>query len=161
MQSGKSTVAAALAEKYGFIHLSFATPLKEDVVGMGFDREDVYNRKPLPIRELLQKYGQARRYQDGSYWLKRLEHSVHMRKPTSIFIIDDVRFENEAQWVEEQGVLIRLERLGHVCPDQDTSEIALDNFRFEHVVHGDEGPTSVIDLIEHVEDVLWAEGVIE
>lgn len=154
-------VARALAEKHGLTLLSFATALKEDVVMMGFDRDVVYNQKPPWMRALLQAYGQARRAQDEDYWLNRIRSAVHLCKPTTIFIIDDVRFTNEAIYVEEMGTLVRIERPGYTNRDTDQSEIELDGWDFDHTVHGDEGPQGVIDLVCHVEDVLWAEGIIE
>ena len=161
MRAGKSVTAKALAEKHGFVNLSFATYLKEDVVAMGFDPEDVYHRKPPWMRALLQSYGQARRAQDPDYWLKKLEASVAMCKPTTIFIVDDVRFPNEATYIEQMGTLIRLERDGYNNVDTDLSETALDDWPFDHTVYSEEGPEGVIDLILHTEDILWADGVIE
>lgn len=161
MRAGKSVTAKALAEKHGFVQLSFADALKREVIGMGFDPDVVRNTKPEPIRKLLQAYGQARRWQDPNYWIDSVGRSINLCKPTTVFIIDDVRFPNEAQMVEDMGVLIRLERPGYDNTDTDESETALDDWDFKHTVVSDEGPEGVIDMIVHTEDVLWAEGIIE
>lgn len=161
MRAGKTVTAEALAEKHGFVRLSFADALKREVIGMGFSVDDVRVTKPEPIRKLLQAYGQARRFQDPNYWLDNVGRSIRLCKPNTVFIIDDVRFFNEAAFVEEQGVLIRLERPGFDNTDTDESETALDDYPFAHVVFSEEGPDAVLDMIEHVEDVLWSEGIIE
>jgi len=161
MRAGKSVTAAALAEKHGFVQLSFADSLKREVIGMGFDVDAVRVTKPEPIRKLLQAYGQARRWQDPNYWIDSVGRSIKLCKPNTIFIIDDVRFPNEAAFVEEMGVLIRLERPGYDNLDTDESETALDDYPFAHVVFSEEGPEAVLDMIEHVEDVLWSEGIVE
>ena len=126
-------MAKELVRKYpdhNITVLSIAMQLKRDVVGMGFDYNEVMYDKPEPIRALLQAYGQARRHQDENYWLSRLSHWVDESK-FDIVIIDDVRFPNEADWVRTMGgSILRLE-----CPDKpevsdDLSETALDDYPF-------------------------------
>lgn len=99
--AGKTTVAKDLVEHYGFDRVSFAGPLKEDVVSWGFDANDVYDRKPHPIRQLLIAYGMARRYHDPDYWVKRLADQLRERIATdsfgrpALYVCDDCRFSNE------------------------------------------------------------------
>lgn len=158
MYSGKTTVADRIAAEYPFVRQSFAKALKEDVVAMGFTRDDVYINKPAPVRRLLQAYGQAKRSQAESYWIKRLEQSIHLCKPNTVHVIDDVRFPNEARYIEGRGVLIRLERTDYENTDHDLSETALDDWDFQHTVFANSG--EIDEMVAHVEDILWVEGII-
>lgn len=157
IHSGKSYVAKALVKDHGFNVQSFANPLKEDVVAMGFDRKVVFYEKPPWMRALLQVYGQAKRAIDPDYWVKRAETALDYLNPGNVFIFDDVRFENEVDWIQDQGgVVIRLGRIGYPPVSNDISETALDGLVFRHVVWGESGELD--DLVEHVNDCLWYEG---
>jgi len=135
----------------------FADALKQDVVGMGFDKEVVYYEKPPWMRALLQAYGQAKRALDADYWVKRLDISLSLCAKGQVFIIDDMRFPNELAWVKSRGgVTIRLEREDYPAVSDDLSETALDDADFDHTVYGKSGELE--DLIQHVSDCLWYEG---
>ena len=157
IHSGKSTVAKALAERHGFVVRGFADALKQDVEGMGFEREVVRYSKPPAVRSLLQAYGQAKRLFNEHYWIERLENAISLCKPGTVFVIDDLRFPNEFEWIKSKdGVCIRIERPDYPVQSNDYSETALDNVHtFDHTVYGACG--AVDDLIEHVEDCLWFE----
>lgn len=157
IHSGKSTVANALAMKYHMVVRGFADALKNDVVAMGFDREDVFIEKPPWMRALLQAYGQAKRALDEDYWIKRLDNSLSLCAKGHVYIIDDMRFPNEMQWIKSRGgITIRLEREDYPAVSDDLSETALDSAHFDHTVYGKSGELE--DLIQHVGDCLWYEG---
>ena len=158
LQSGKSTASNAIANRFGFVKLSFAAALKRELVEMGYDEEALFVTKPAWARKLMQEHGHKRRAENPDYWLNKVKHQVSLCKPNTVFIIDDVRFLNEAMWVEQNGVLIRIERPGYDNPDQDPSEVALDEWPFAHVVYGEEDGPECLELIEHVTDCLWYEG---
>jgi hypothetical protein len=103
IHSGKSFVAKSMVLQHDFNIQSFAGPLKEDVVAMGFDRKVVYYKKPPWMRALLQVYGQAKRALDPDYWVKRAANAIDLCKPGSVFIFDDVRFPNEVEWIESRA----------------------------------------------------------
>lgn len=151
LRSGKTHIAKQLCRRYGFAPLSFATALKEDIVEMGFDSEDVYTRKPPHIRKLLQVYGQARRAQDPGYWISRLDASrqaLDLFSPGTVHVIDDVRFPNELDYIhDEGGIVLRLERMVPItCPGcDDESETALDGFLFDGLVRVGDGQ---LDMLE-------------
>jgi hypothetical protein len=121
---------------HGFSVQSFANPLKEDVVAMGFDRKVVFYEKPPWMRALLQVYGQAKRAIDPDYWVKRAETSLDYLNPGNVFIFD-------------------VERIDYPIQSDDLSETALDDADFQHVVWGESGELD--DLVEHVNDCLWYE----
>ena len=61
-----------------------------------------------------------------------------MTLPVDIIICDDVRFENEAQWFKDNGILMRLEgeqRGDNVDHNtENITETALDNFNFDYYI---------------------------
>ena len=118
--SGKGTAGDFLAE-YGFIRESFARPVK-DIASMmfGWDRNmlegnteksrkfretpDTYwsnkfGRKFTP-REALQKIGTeaVRDLFHENFWIQHLENRID---PTKNYVITDVRFPNEINWLRE------------------------------------------------------------
>lgn len=149
MHSGKSWVSDRLQSRVpGLRRLSFAAPLKRDIIEMGFPQEDVTNKPPY-MRRFMQEYGQARRAVDPDYWVTRLQHDIitslrEEQLPTlfgedeRLFVIDDMRFENEADMLRnltQRGVrvfLLRLKRKNYdrsnIDGADDISETALDDY---------------------------------
>jgi hypothetical protein len=161
MHSGKTYVADLLNRELGYRRLSFAQPLKDDVREMGFTEQEIREKEPW-MRELLQVYGQARRAQDVDYWVNRmiarLRAEYHLDQTTLFsydearIVIDDLRFENEADALrilaeETEGLdvlLVRLERVGYDRRNLpgafDSSEMALDWYDHDYyfnVMSGD------------------------
>lgn len=121
---GKDTAADHLVSNHGFIRYGFADPMKAMLAVIGVDATD-RNTKELPHpllvaspRQMAQELGTAwmreRVHLDG--WLilagefmdKTLWSWVRSGKvgPEPAFVISDVRFENEAQWIRAQGGII-------------------------------------------------------
>lgn len=146
MHSGKSYVADHLVKNHGYTRVSFAAALKNDIVDMGFNVANVYNKPPW-MRELMQKYGQARRAEDPDHWVKvlhdllldfRAEEGPYEADEIKV-VIDDMRFPNEADMLlnfeddyGEDVELVRLERAGYsrdgIAGAGETSETALDDY---------------------------------
>lgn len=74
----------------------------------------------IPLRKLLQLYGtEYRRKQNPFYWIEALFLSLD---PTKSYIIDDVRFENEAEMIKTLGgYVIHLDLEGNLA-DTHSSE---------------------------------------
>jgi len=122
---GKDTGAHYLAQRIGLEHLSFAAPIKDmQQVGFLLTHEDLHgisketlipelNRSP---RELMQTLGTewGRDKVNPRIWLyaarQRLRRSrhehlhYHGKFPGAVF--SDVRFDNEATWIRNQGGLV-------------------------------------------------------
>ena len=136
--SGKSLAGHALQERFGFIGLEFAAPIKRMLRdGLKLDQSQVFgDRKELPIeelggrspRELMRSLGDWGRAQHPGMWVMLLEQAVgrvsagcygaHFSSggPVGV-VIDDVRLEAEADWIRgRDGLLLHLRRLG-VEPD--------------------------------------------
>jgi len=122
---GKDTLGKYLISKLnksGFpaLHISFASELKRDLDTFLKDKlnisafTDVTSEKDL-IRPMLVCWGtDVCRKIDQDYWIKKIEKQVKSSINNKIIIvITDVRYENEAKWIKENGgFLIHLRRMG-------------------------------------------------
>lgn len=148
--TGKSTLARYLAGLMGGLVVSFADCLREeirDIFGIPIestrDRKDSIvrlGRREMTVRELMQWWGtEVRRKQDPAYWVNALWRNIGVAEICGeVFVIDDVRFPEEADAIREWGgLLVRLLPYGDYQPiaagADHESETALDNYFFEHV----------------------------
>ena len=134
IKAGKSTVATYLDATYDSITVSIAGQLKQRLVEAGVDREDLFERKPELVRDLMQIFGEVIRGQDEDFWIKTAlgEADAGEDAGFDLVVIDDLRYRNEAIMLREEGwLLVRL-----VCtnaPDPGVagthlSEIDLDDW---------------------------------
>lgn len=121
--AGKSTIGREIWLHDKFQILSFAHPLKAALIKMtGLDRKWFYNidykEKEIPglpgvtPRIMMQKFGTefAREMIAPDFWLWRMKMSLSKYSDKNI-VIDDIRFENEADLVRVNGgVVIHLQR---------------------------------------------------
>jgi len=173
MHSGKTYVTDRLIDRDLGRRLSFAGPLKRDILNMGFTQKDI-DEKPPWMRKLMQVYGQAKRAVDPDHWVNQLMLDIAEKYRTEqlptlfgsaerVIFIDDIRFENEADAIinlRDQGIasrLIRMERKDYdrddIIGSDDLSEMALDYYPdFDmtyHVPSGDlQGLVSVATSLE-------------
>lgn len=141
-RSGKTLLANILASDFGYIHLSLAKVLKEEVRELyglsqletdGIYKEQVnltYKKTP---RQIMIEHGLMRRNTEPNYWIKRLRQQILDTKQAQLrkFVISDIRFPNEADWIKNHhGYLVRLERAIELTgnPINDPSETSLDNY---------------------------------
>jgi hypothetical protein len=123
--SGKSTVARILCDRYGFIELSFAAPIRDFVQRLtGLSNEAFDAAKELPMESLcgntprfaMQTLGTewGRLTLSSDLWLRQLDLEIERRADNdSRIVISDARFQNEAKWLREVGELWHLTRPGH------------------------------------------------
>ena len=118
--SGKDAAAVIAQHAYpelGFVHVAFADALKEAyslLTGRKFlpyreFKESICPVFKIPVREVLQRMGTdaLRNNFDKNIWINILAN----RYPTQNLIISDVRFDNEAAWIRQNGgTIIRVER---------------------------------------------------
>ena len=123
METGKTTAAEFLIDRYGFEKMSFATPLKkavadlfewnlEDLNDYGF-KETVDPYWEVSPREVLQKFGTEfiREMINPDFWAMKLESRLVNRISKYNIVIDDIRFEEEADVIHDHGgIVILLER---------------------------------------------------
>lgn len=151
VQQGKDHMAKIIFVRRGFYRIAFADHLKMQLIAHGeMTWEEAYVTKPQWVRERLQQHGteETRDVIDTEFWIKALEswvQTVHNYHRISRFIIPDVRFFNELQWVHDNdGIVIRLDsdrKSEEISEDQKAhrSEVLLDRYEFPHRVENFEG----------------------
>lgn len=118
---GKDTVARFLCEANGFVQIALADPLREGIKAMlGITDKQLQDRalKEATIdwlgrspRELLQTLGTewGREHVAADLWLRVAARRIERIKASppclhvAGIVISDIRFENEADWLREQG----------------------------------------------------------
>jgi len=96
---------------------------------------------PTP-RTLLQTIGtEVARNIHPDIWIKAIKTTIEQYKDTDspklVFIINDVRFGNEAAFIEQEGgSVLRIAKTSETSTfeDRHSSEIALDGYLFENVI---------------------------
>jgi len=117
-RSGKDTIAEYMVNEYGAHRYALADPLKEAIsVATGIPLDDFYNEEKKEIenpfwglspRYFAQHFGtECMRHQfREDFWLKRAELEyvrVLQECHPAFFVIPDIRFENEVDWIREMG----------------------------------------------------------
>lgn len=122
--SGKDTVADYLFEKYGFLKIAFADPLKSaasDIfgvnLGMFYDRdakEEIISFWGKSPRQMAQDLGQQLKPVFGEdLWLKRWFLSYQQMRDTDHVVVPDARFDLECAAIRQLGgTIIHLVRPG-------------------------------------------------
>lgn len=149
-QSGKDSTAELLCLNYGYTRLAFADPMRQalmiinpkldsitrvsDFVGdYGWD---VAKKNP-EVRRLLQVLGTdfGRKMLGDDVWINIALSGI---KSEDKIVISDVRYPNEAQAIKNlSGSLWRINRHNHSAVNGHTSEHAMDNYMFNHVIYND------------------------
>ncbi|MFB6535101.1 deoxynucleotide monophosphate kinase family protein [Streptomyces noursei] len=134
--SGKDTAAARLVQRYAFVRIAFADPLKtsalalDPIVGAdpspygalpirlsdlvkrhGWDRA---KRQHPEVRRTLQRLGEAVREHDPDYWLRLALDKIRTADRWGLpVVVTDVRYPNEAAALRAAGaLLVRVNRPG-------------------------------------------------
>lgn len=153
--SGKSLLAEFLQINHGFLRLSLANPLKEMCKReYGLTDDQVYGSlKESPThyrrtdgsfftpRDIMIREGCLKRSIDPNFWLNKLHQEIllwsnHISNCTDKFVIDDIRFTNEINYLTNtfDARCIRIEREAKrnvfKAALDDLSECELDNHTF-------------------------------
>lgn len=112
---GKSTVAGNIIERHGGVVLSYASPLKDALITLtGFDRKIFTDKdeKLIPrmlfggksSRQVMQLFGTefCRMMLREDFWLILMSCRI-ANYPDENIVIDDVRFQDEANLIQESG----------------------------------------------------------
>ena len=145
--------------KNNIVVISYADALKvELMVHLDIDFERLYIEKDKKSRQMLQMYGTdiMRKKHGEDVWIKYVEswikvHNYHNKKvennKESIFIIPDIRFENEAQFIRDSGgKVIKIEADDRVQEkvtqenlgleqQHHVSETNIDNIKADYIVN--------------------------
>lgn len=108
---GKSSVAKIISKNYGYEIVSFATPIKDMLRVLGLRDQELndpllkeiklteYGKTPRQLMQLLgTEFGRAMISQ--RIWITALEKTLN---PSNNYVIDDVRFNNEAEFIRSLG----------------------------------------------------------
>lgn len=107
MGAGKNCLGELLVKHfeqagYKFRLIAFADALKDAYCNAhGLTREQLEREKDMH-RAGLQAFGEKMREQDPAYWIKRLDGKMFKEQN---YIITDVRYRNEVQWIRDKGGL--------------------------------------------------------
>ena len=151
--TGKDTVRNML-EDMGFTGFAFADPirgmLRELLTSSGIDDRFIDDRlfKEVPIHELGVSYRQMAQTL-GTEWGRHLVPDFWLRIADAYtgeqvdlggthFVVSDVRFANEAQWVRDHGgVIWRVTRPGTAPVRDHISESEMGSFVVDHEITND------------------------
>lgn len=139
MGSGKTTLTNNLIkalDSFTCERVSMAKPIYDiqdkiyEMIGAEVDGD-----KDRPLLIALGMWG---RDKDTNFWLDQATHKMGL-SIADIVICDDVRFENEADWFKDNGLLLRIEgeQRGDNVDDSrkdNITETALDNYKFENII---------------------------
>jgi len=133
MMSGKSTVANYIAFRFRNTQplvVGFSYAIK----GLNISRDGLlsyFPQKSLIARSNLQRLGAFARKIDPEIWIKSVD-SLYQQNVSNTFIINDVRYRNEVEWIKkQQGVVIYLMPLISYTDDLPQHIIAHDSEQFD------------------------------
>jgi len=152
-QSGKDTVANILVEKHGYRRIAFADPIRkllyemDPLIPKGYgdsiinyrlqDLVDSYGWDKVKVdfpevRRLLQELGVgARKLFGDTFWINEALSDV---APQDKVVVSDVRFENEAIWIQEfKGKIWRIKRIGTDAVNDHVSESEMDGYPVDQI----------------------------
>lgn len=144
---GKSTAANILKE-IGFIEYSFATPLKEFALSIGFNYVDVYGTQEektrvnpnfcISGRQFMQRFGTDVMRKEtkvifdnhiDNVWTKAME--IKIKNALALgknVVVSDGRFPDEAKLIKDLGgIIIRLKRQNNNFESNHASEREMNN----------------------------------
>lgn len=119
-RAGKDTVAGILLEMFpGATKYAFADPLKEGLKSaLGLTDEEVHGDLKDTMNKLYGKTNREILQTFGTDWGREMVHqdiwllAATRKMPKGLVILSDVRFENEAKFVRENGQMIHVLRNG-------------------------------------------------
>ena len=145
MGSGKNYIAESIVapflRKNGFqvVVIAFADQLKIDVMNKyNLSYEDVFDRKTLATRDILQLEGteNGREKRGADVWIKYVASWIAIFAARGIehFLIPDVRFRNEAEWILSQGgIIVKIN-----APDRHEEHCRTKNILPDKIMHSSE-----------------------
>ena len=161
--SGKDTVRAML-EREGFVGLAFADPIRsmirELLIGSGIDdaylderelKETIIPELGVSYRHMAQSLGtEWGRNLRSDFWLRAAAAFVtdQQQAGEAHFVISDVRFANEAEWIKRQGGQIwRIHREGLAGVRPHVSESGVDSIKPHRTIHNNGTPEQLHEAV--------------
>jgi len=143
---GKTTAANILVNKFNFVEYTFASPLKEFALSIGFNKQDVYGTQEeknminqnfgISGRQFMQRFGtdiireNSKHLFDGhvdNVWVRAMEMRIKKSENKDI-VVSDGRFLDEAKLIKDLGgIIVRLRRNNSSFASNHVSEMELNN----------------------------------
>lgn len=170
--TGKDTVRHLLETEHGFVGLAFADPIRAMLRALfttnGIDEkyiderdhkeatiEDLLTAQPVTYRQMAQTLGtEWGRNLSPDFWLQIAGAFIaeQRRRGERLFVISDVRFINEAQWIKDAGgELWHVHRPGVAAVRPHASEAEIAHIEVDRVI---DNSGSLDDLWSRVDDVM-------
>ena len=161
-RSGKDTAADLILAEVGGYRYSLADPIRRMLkAGLNIDMQDPYwqenKEKPIPAfgdkspRQMMQWLGTewGRVLVSDGLWIVLAMQEFLNRGPG--MIVPDVRYENEARWVRQHGLLIHITRPGVSPVNSHISENGVSYEVCDRTIFND---GSLEDLLTRVREIL-------
>jgi hypothetical protein len=158
-RSGKDSATEYLVEDRGFARYSMADPIRNMLsqIGVFYDtdseKESPHKALGKSPRQMMQTLGTewGRDCVDKDIWLKLGQEAVSKAALRSYpgVVIPDIRFQNEANWVKENGTLIQIVRPDNVEVSPHSSEGGVQGS--DYVVHNN---GSLGDLYRELDNIM-------
>ena len=165
--SGKNTIAQHICYSQSLWQFSFASTIKNMICALRDQRvgylswiesgkEDPIPGMNLSYRELMQSLGDWGRNHHPEFWIDALVCSYAYKNadrgmligPDEWAVITDVRFENEANWIRNQGgVIWHIERKLTPNVRNHVSEAGIQKKSGEAIITNDGSPEMLIDQV--------------
>lgn len=121
--SGKSTIATILQNEFGYAIVPLATPIKTmarcflEELGLSPSRSIAYTYREkesvipevgVSARHIMQTLGTewGRQCIHPEVWLRAWEAQYRQHPPDALIVVDDIRFRNEAKFLERLGATL-------------------------------------------------------
>lgn len=175
--AGKDTAGLTFSE-LGYVQIAFADPIKRAVEAMFDLCPEVWDDRQLKEqtlhqsglipgfhfspRYLAQTIGTewGREIITPDIWVRAVERKLHVQARqhgVQKFVITDVRFSNEAEWIRSlAGRVVEIERPGYAWNADHASEAGPDDQLIDHTLPNAGTLTELRHATMAVEDRLWS-----
>jgi hypothetical protein len=163
--AGKSSTAEIMVQDFNFHRMRFADTLKNMLMAFGLTKEQVDgDQKEIPCDLLGGKTPRWAMQTLGTEWGRQLIHPDLWVKATMLalskrvegdYVIDDVRFQNEADAIQRAGGEIwRVKRPGYPLDGSTihASEVIQETIWADWTIHNNAG---LADLCRTLHNMLW------
>jgi hypothetical protein len=112
------------------------------------------NEQPLTYRKMLMDIGTLGRKYNTDIWLNALVQDADKNKSLKVYVVSDVRFPNEINYLKSHGFcMVRLKRPGvpQIDDISETAQLEIPDTFFDHVI---ENNGSLNDLARQAEIIV-------
>lgn len=168
--SGKNTVADIIADQHDCVQYSFAAPLKQMLqLGLGLTRHDTDGYRKEQVHPVYGKSTRQMMQTLGTEWGRNMVHpdiwvmatadyctALHKENQRLAIVLTDVRFNNEADWVRNQGgIIIHLSRPSAAPVAEHASEKPVNYIEdVDFIIHNDgdldDLEVSTLEIVDYI-----------